>query len=73
MSDKVLEFNGSETLPHSLKVNIQMEMPYELAVKILDLIQKNMPAEPVEDLLLGLFALLPRLGDRHEGVGPERE
>lgn len=53
MSDKVLEFNGSETLPHSLKVNIQMEMPYDLAVKILDLIQKNMPAdvaeEPTED------------------------
>jgi hypothetical protein len=23
-----------------------MEMPYELAVKILDLIQKNMPEEP---------------------------
>jgi hypothetical protein len=43
MSDKVLEFIGTETLPNSLKVNIQMEMPYELAVKILDLIQKNMP------------------------------
>ncbi|WP_421877440.1 hypothetical protein [Pacificispira sp.] len=49
MSDKILEFNGSATLPHSLKVNIQMEMPYELAVKILDLIQKNMPAEPEAD------------------------
>lgn len=45
MSDKVLEFIGSETLPASLKVNIQMEMPYELAVKILDLIQKNMPED----------------------------
>lgn len=45
MSEKILEFSGSETLPASLKVNIQMEMPYDLAVKILDLIQKNMPAE----------------------------
>jgi hypothetical protein len=45
MSDKVLEFIGTETLPNSLKVNIQMEMPYELAVKILDLIQKNMPED----------------------------
>jgi hypothetical protein len=46
MAEKILEFNGSATLPASLKVNIQMEMPYELAVKILDLIQKNMPEEP---------------------------
>lgn len=46
MADKILEFSGSETLPQGLKVNIQMEMPYELAVKILDLIQKNMPADP---------------------------
>lgn len=45
MSEKVLEFVGSETLPNALKVNIQMEMPYELAVKILDLIQKNMPED----------------------------
>ena len=45
MAEKILEF-GSATLPTSLKVNIQMEMPYELAVKILDLIQKNMPEEP---------------------------
>lgn len=46
MADKVLEFIGSDTLPDSMRVNIQMEMPYELAVKILDLIQKNMPEEP---------------------------
>lgn len=46
MAEKILEFSGSATLPTSLKVNIQMEMPYELAVKILDLIQKNMPEEP---------------------------
>jgi|GEM_PF-977695 len=46
MSEKVLEFIGSDTLPDTLKVNIQMEMPYELAVKILDLIQKNMPEDP---------------------------
>ncbi|MEQ8442955.1 MAG: hypothetical protein RIM33_15030 [Alphaproteobacteria bacterium] len=46
MSEKVLEFIGTDTLPDTLKVNIQMEMPYELAVKILDLIQKNMPEEP---------------------------
>lgn len=46
MADKILEFSGSETLPQSLKVHIQMEMPYDLAVKILDLIQKNMPADP---------------------------
>lgn len=46
MSEKILEFVGSDTLPESLRVNIQMEMPYELAVKILDLIQKNMPEEP---------------------------
>lgn len=49
MSDKVLEFIGTETLPNSLKVNIQMEMPYELAVKILDLIQKNMPEDAPSD------------------------
>lgn len=46
MAEKILEFSGSETLPQGLKVNIQMEMPYDLAVKILDLIQKNMPADP---------------------------
>ncbi|MCR9220221.1 MAG: hypothetical protein NXI21_08335 [Alphaproteobacteria bacterium] len=46
MSEKVLEFIGSETLPDSMRVNIQMEMPYDLAVKILDLIQKNMPEGP---------------------------
>jgi hypothetical protein len=46
MSEKVLEFIGSDTLPDSMRVNIQMEMPYDLAVKILDLIQKNMPEEP---------------------------
>jgi hypothetical protein len=46
MAEKVLEFIGSDTLPDSMRVNIQMEMPYELAVKILDLIQKNMPEEP---------------------------
>ncbi|MEQ8603821.1 MAG: hypothetical protein RIB45_10915 [Marivibrio sp.] len=46
MAEKVLEFIGSDTLPDSMRVNIQMEMPYDLAVKILDLIQKNMPEEP---------------------------
>lgn len=46
MADKVLEFIGSDTLPDAMRVNIQMEMPYELAVKILDLIQKNMPESP---------------------------
>ena len=45
MAEKIIEINGSETLPHSLKVNIQMEMPYDLAVKILDLIQ-TLPPEP---------------------------
>jgi len=45
MSDKVLEFVGSEGLPDTMKVTIQMEMPYELAVKILDMIQKEMPRE----------------------------
>ncbi|NMM44358.1 hypothetical protein HH303_07700 [Rhodospirillaceae bacterium KN72] len=45
MATKILEFNGSETLPASMMVNIQMEMPYDLAIKILDLIQKNMPEE----------------------------
>ncbi len=48
MADKILEFNGSDTLPALMKVNIQMEMPYELAIKILDLIQKNMPESPTE-------------------------
>lgn len=46
MADKVLEFNGTDGLPETMRVNIQMDMPYELAVKILDLIQKNMPASP---------------------------
>jgi len=46
MAEKVLEFIGSDTLPDSMRVNIQMEMPYDLAVKILDLIQKNMPEAP---------------------------
>ena len=45
MATKILEFNGSETLPASMMVNIQMEMPYDLAIKILDLIQKNMPED----------------------------
>lgn len=45
MSEKVLEFIGSEGLPDHMKVNIQMDMPYELAVKILDMIQKEMPRE----------------------------
>lgn len=51
MSDtKVLEFIGSQGLPHSMQVRIDMVMPYELAVKILDLIQKEMPAdEPSSD------------------------
>ncbi len=48
MSEKILEFSGSEGLPDSMKVHIQMDMPYELAVKILDLIQKNMPPSPPE-------------------------
>lgn len=48
MADKILEFVGSETLPESMRVNIQMEMPYELAVKILDLIQKNLPESPAD-------------------------
>ena len=39
MSEKVLEFIGSEGLPDKMKVNIQMDMPYDLAVKILDMIQ----------------------------------
>lgn len=46
MSDKILEFSGSNGLPETMKVNIQMDMPYDLAVKILDLIQKNMPPTP---------------------------
>ncbi|MBP5857376.1 hypothetical protein KAJ83_10180 [Marivibrio halodurans] len=45
MADKVLEFIGSDSLPDAMRVNIQMEMPYDLAIKILDLIQKNMPEE----------------------------
>lgn len=45
MAEKVLEFVGSDTLPEAMRVNIQMEMPYDLAVKILDLIQKNMPED----------------------------
>lgn len=44
-STKVLEFIGSQGLPHSMQVRIDMVMPYDLAVKILDLIQKEMPAE----------------------------
>ena len=48
MADKIIEISGSETLPHSLKVNIQMEMPYDLAVKILELIQ-SMPPEPKDE------------------------
>lgn len=46
MADKLLEFIGTDGLPHSMRVRIDMAMPYELAVKILDLIQKEMPAEP---------------------------
>lgn len=45
MSEKTLEFIGSEGLPDKLSVHIKMEMPYDLAVKILDLIQKEMPRE----------------------------
>ena len=45
MSEKVLEFIGSEGLPDRLSVHIKMDMPYDLAVKILDLIQKEMPRE----------------------------
>lgn len=45
MSEKVLEFVGSEGLPDTMKVTIQMDMPYDLAVKILDMIQKEMPRE----------------------------
>lgn len=48
MAEKIIEISGSETLPHSLKVNIQMEMPYDLAVQILDLIQ-TLPPEPEAD------------------------
>ena len=51
MADKILEFYGSDTLPAQMKVNIQMEMPYELAIKILDLIQKNMPEDPNEPVV----------------------
>ena len=46
MSEKILEFSGSDGLPETMKVHIQMDMPYDLAVKILDLIQKNMPPTP---------------------------
>lgn len=49
MADKVLEFIGSQGLPHSMQVRIDMTMPYELAVKILDLIQKEMPADTAAD------------------------
>ncbi len=45
MSEKVLEFVGSEGLPDTMKVTIQMDMPYDLAVKILDMIQKEMPRD----------------------------
>lgn len=50
MSDtKVLEFIGTQGLPHSMQVKIDMVMPYELAIKILDLIQKEMPADAPSD------------------------
>ena len=49
MSEKILEFSGSAGLPETMKVNIQMDMPYDLAVKILDLIQKNMPPTPAAE------------------------
>lgn len=49
MAERVLEFIGSEGLPDRMKVRIDMDMPYDLAVKILDLIQKEMPPEPAEE------------------------
>jgi hypothetical protein len=45
MTEKTLEFIGSDGLPDTMHVRIDMDMPYDLALKILDLIEKEMPED----------------------------
>lgn len=45
MADKILEFTGAEGLPERMHVHIEMDMPYELALKILDLIERELPED----------------------------
>jgi hypothetical protein len=45
MAEKILEFIGSDGLPDAMHVRIDMDMPYDLALKILDLIEREMPKD----------------------------